>query len=141
MHQFRALQLDFGVIDFALPPDGDLVVFEINACLQLTNRLDAQAAGDPRYFEANNDEILEPDAAIRPCRAAHATSAPHAGSRTMPIRTLLLLTLVLAAGAATALPAVAQQGLPPPRRTRASPTAAPSAPSTRRGPAGTAEDP
>jgi hypothetical protein len=59
MHQFRALQLDFGVIDCALPADGDLVVFEINACVQLTNRLDAQAAGERRYFEANNDEILE----------------------------------------------------------------------------------
>ena len=59
MHQFRALQLDFGAIDFALPPDGDVVVFEINACLQLTNREDAQAAGDRRYFEANNDEILD----------------------------------------------------------------------------------
>ena len=58
MHQFRALQLDFGAIDFALPPDGDVVVFEVNACLQLTNREDAQAAGDRRYFEANNDEIL-----------------------------------------------------------------------------------
>ena len=59
LHQFRALQLDFGAIDFALPPGGDLVVFEINACVQLTNRLDADAAGDRRYFEANNDEILE----------------------------------------------------------------------------------
>jgi hypothetical protein len=59
MHQFRALQLDFGVMDFALPPDGSLVVFEINACVQLTNRVDAQAAGDRRYFEANNDEILD----------------------------------------------------------------------------------
>lgn len=58
MHQFRALQLDFGAIDFALPPGGDLVVFEINACVQLTNRVDAQAAVDRRYFEANNDEIL-----------------------------------------------------------------------------------
>ena len=59
LHQFRALQLDFGAIDFALPPGGDIVVFEINACVQLTNRLDADAAGDRRYFEANNDEILE----------------------------------------------------------------------------------
>jgi len=59
MHQFRALQLDFGVIDCALPANGDLVVFEINACVQLTNRLDAQAAGDRRYFEMNNEEILD----------------------------------------------------------------------------------
>ena len=58
MHQFRALQLDFGVMDFALAPDGDLVVFEVNACLQLTNPTDAEAAADDRYFEANNDEIL-----------------------------------------------------------------------------------
>ncbi len=58
MHQFRALQLAFGVMDFALAPDGDLVVFEINACLQLTNPTDAEAAADERYFEANNDEIL-----------------------------------------------------------------------------------
>jgi hypothetical protein len=57
MHQFRTLQLDFGVIDCALPPDGDLVVFEINACVQLTNP-DAQVAGYRLYFEANNDEIL-----------------------------------------------------------------------------------
>ncbi len=58
MHQFRALQLDFGVMDFALAPDGDLVVFEVNACLQLTNPTDAEAAADDRYFEANNDGIL-----------------------------------------------------------------------------------
>ncbi len=58
LHQFRALQLDFGVIDFALSAEGDLVVFEINACVQITNRVDAQAAGDRRYFEANNEEIL-----------------------------------------------------------------------------------
>ena len=58
MHQFRALQLDFGVIDCALPANGDLVVFEINTCVQLTTRIDAQAAGFPRYFEENNEEIL-----------------------------------------------------------------------------------
>jgi len=59
MHQFRALQLDFGVIDCALPPDGDLVVFEINACVQLTNVVDEEAAADPRHHEANTDEILD----------------------------------------------------------------------------------
>jgi hypothetical protein len=59
MHQFRALQLDFGVIDCGLPADGDLVVFEINACVGLTNRVDRQAVADPRYFEANNDDILD----------------------------------------------------------------------------------
>ena len=58
MHQFRVLQLDFGVIDFALQPGGELVVFEINACVQLAN-LDALAAGYRLYFEANNEEILQ----------------------------------------------------------------------------------
>lgn len=58
MHQFRALQLDFGVIDCALTPGGDLVVFEINACVQITNSIDEHAMGDRRYFEANNEQIL-----------------------------------------------------------------------------------
>jgi hypothetical protein len=59
MHQFRVLQLDFGAIDFALPPGGDLVVFEINACVQLTDPEDEPATADRRYFQANNDAILE----------------------------------------------------------------------------------
>jgi hypothetical protein len=81
MHQFRALQLDFGVMDFALPPNGDLVVFEINACLQLTNVTDAEAATDERYFEANNDEILETLAAEISARAASSAQlrGPRAG--------------------------------------------------------------
>jgi hypothetical protein len=81
MHQFRALQLDFGVMDFALPPDGDLVVFEINACLQLTNPTDAEAATDLRYFEANNDEILATLAAAISVRSELPTQlrGPHAG--------------------------------------------------------------
>lgn len=69
MHQFRALQLDFGVIDFALPPGGDVVVFEINACVELTNPTDGEAAATPRYFEANNDEILTTLAAAIRARA------------------------------------------------------------------------
>lgn len=58
MHQFRALELDFGAIDFALPPDGSLVVFEINACVQLTNPEDVRGTAGQRYYEANTDEIL-----------------------------------------------------------------------------------
>jgi hypothetical protein len=57
MHQFRAVQLDFGAIDCALLPDGDLLVFELNACLQLTNA-PSQAISDRRPYEASNDEIL-----------------------------------------------------------------------------------
>jgi len=71
MHQFRALQLDFGVIDCALPPSGDLVVFEINACVQLTNVVDQEAAADPRHHEANTDEILD-----TLLQAIHARAAP-----------------------------------------------------------------
>jgi hypothetical protein len=58
-HQFRALQLDFGVIDFALPPGGDVVVFEINACVQLTSPDDEPATAGQRYFQASNERILE----------------------------------------------------------------------------------
>ena len=57
MHQFRAVQLDFGAIDCALLADGNLVVFELNACLQLTNA-PSQAISERRPYEANNDEIL-----------------------------------------------------------------------------------
>jgi hypothetical protein len=74
MHQFRVLQLDFGVIDFALRPGGELVVFEINACVQLTN-VDALAAGYRLYFEANNAEILH---ALRQ-QACSRAGAPAAG--------------------------------------------------------------
>lgn len=59
LHQFRALQLDLGVTDFALPPDGDRVIFEINACVQITNHEAEREAGTRRYFESNNARILD----------------------------------------------------------------------------------
>lgn len=57
MHQFRVLQLDFGAIDCALAPGGDLVVFEVNACVQITNN-PSEAISERRYYEANSEEIL-----------------------------------------------------------------------------------
>jgi biotin carboxylase len=58
MHQFRALQLDFGAVDYALRPNGELVVFEINACVQLTNYVDEEAASVWAHIQAGNEEIL-----------------------------------------------------------------------------------
>jgi hypothetical protein len=57
-----------------LRPGGELVVFEINACVQLTN-VDALAAGYRLHFEANNEEILH---ALRQQACARA-GAPAAG--------------------------------------------------------------
>ena len=57
LRQFRHLRLDFGAIDCALLPGGELVVFEINACLQITN-VASQAISDRRPYEATNDDIL-----------------------------------------------------------------------------------
>lgn len=72
LHQFRALQLDFGVIDFALAPDGDLVIFEINACVQITNHEVEQEPGTRRYFEANNAQIIDALVELVCSRAASA---------------------------------------------------------------------
>lgn len=58
LRQFEALQLDFGVIDYALAPDGDVVVFEINACVQLTGTIPEQYREHIGYIEANNDDII-----------------------------------------------------------------------------------
>lgn len=58
MHQFRALSLEFGSIDYALV-DGRVVVFEINACVQLTGSIPKDAKHDWRYLEANNGVILD----------------------------------------------------------------------------------
>jgi len=56
--QFEAMELDFGVIDYAVLPDGDLVIFEINACVQLTGTIPEQYRSHIGYIEDNNDEIL-----------------------------------------------------------------------------------
>ena len=58
LEQFRAMELDFGVIDYAVLPDGELVVFEMNACVQLTGTIPEQYRSDIGYIEDNNDEIL-----------------------------------------------------------------------------------
>lgn len=70
LHQFRALQLDFGVIDFALPPGGDIVIFEINACVQITNHESEQDPSTRRHVEANNIRIIDALVALINARAA-----------------------------------------------------------------------
>ncbi len=75
LHQFRVLQLDFGAIDYALLPGGDLLVFEINACLQLTN-VDSPAISDRRPYEATNDDILR---SLADDAASRAATSPVGG--------------------------------------------------------------
>ena len=57
--QFEAMELDFGVIDYAILPDGELVIFELNACVQLTGSIPEQYRTQLGYLEENNDEILD----------------------------------------------------------------------------------
>ncbi|MDP1846799.1 MAG: hypothetical protein Q8K79_03320 [Solirubrobacteraceae bacterium] len=58
LEQFQAMELDFGVIDYAVLPDGELVIFEMNACVQLTGTIPEQYRSEIGYIEDNNDEIL-----------------------------------------------------------------------------------
>ena len=59
LEQFEAMGLDFGVIDYAVLPDGELVIFEINACVQLTGTIPEEYRPYIGYIEDNNDEILD----------------------------------------------------------------------------------
>lgn len=70
LEQFQALGLDFGVIDYGVMPDGELVIFEINACVQLTGTIPEEYRPYVGYVEANNDEIL--DALLEQVRARAA---------------------------------------------------------------------
>lgn len=56
--RFEAMGLDFGVIDYAVLPDGELVIFEMNACVQLTGTIPEQYRSHIGYIEDNNDDIL-----------------------------------------------------------------------------------
>jgi hypothetical protein len=77
---FEAMELDFGVIDYALPPDGELVIFELNACVQLTGSIPEQYRSQLGYLEENNDEIL--DALLARVRARAAAGPPGVGAAT-----------------------------------------------------------
>jgi hypothetical protein len=76
--QFEAMQLDFGVIDYALLPDGQLVIFELNACVQLTGSIPEQYRSQLGYLEENNDEIL--DALLARVRSRAAAGRPGVGA-------------------------------------------------------------
>jgi len=69
--QFEAMELDIGAIDYAVLPDGELVIFEINACVQLTGTIPEQYRAQIGYIEANNDKIL--DALLQRVRSRAAT--------------------------------------------------------------------
>jgi hypothetical protein len=78
LEQFEAMELDFGVIDYAVLPDGELVIFELNACVQLTGTIPEQYRPQIGYIEDNNDEILE---ALMDRVRSRAAGGPPAGLR------------------------------------------------------------
>ena len=68
IHQFRALGLDFGVVDFNIAGDGGITIFEINPCFQITAAISAEkrekwAHLDLEelwgYLEETNETIVE----------------------------------------------------------------------------------
>jgi len=59
LEQFEATELDFGAIDYAVLPDGELVIFELNACVQVTGTIPEEHRPLIGYLEANNDEIID----------------------------------------------------------------------------------
>lgn len=75
---FETMELDFGVIDYALLPDGDLVVFELNACVQLTGSIPEQYRSQLGYLEENNGAIL--DALLARVRSRAAAGPPGVGA-------------------------------------------------------------
>ena len=58
IHQFRALGLDFGLVDFALSEHGDITIFEINPCFQVARSIPEDKKDLWGYLEENNDEII-----------------------------------------------------------------------------------
>jgi hypothetical protein len=70
LEQFEAMELDFGAIDYAVLPDGEVVIFEINACVQLTGTIPEQYRPQIGYIEDNNDEIM--DAVLQQIRSRAA---------------------------------------------------------------------
>jgi len=72
LEQFQAMGLDFGVIDYAVLPDGELVIFEMNACVQVTGSIPEEYRPYVGYVEDNNDDILE--AVLEHVRARAAAS-------------------------------------------------------------------
>lgn len=56
---FRQAGLDFGVIDFTRLEDGTLIIFELNATLQIARSIPADKIERWGHLEHNNDSILD----------------------------------------------------------------------------------
>lgn len=72
--QFEAMGLDFGAMDYAILPDGELVIFEVNACVQVTGTIPEEHRSVIGYVEANNDDII--DAVLERVRSRAAEGLP-----------------------------------------------------------------
>jgi len=60
-------------------PDGELVIFEINACVQVTGTIPEQYRPQIGYIEDNNDEVL--DALLQRVRSRAAAGRAPGGLR------------------------------------------------------------
>ena len=59
IHQFRALGLDFGVVDFNIAGDGGITIFEINPCFQITASIPPEHREIFGYLEETNETIVD----------------------------------------------------------------------------------
>ncbi len=59
IHQFRALGLDFGVVDFNMAADGGITIFEINPCFQLTASIPQEKWEKWGHVEDTNQIIVD----------------------------------------------------------------------------------
>ena len=85
LHQFRALQLDFGSVDYSLLSGGEVLVFEINACIQVTGNASPEEAARWPHIKAINGTILDAVCDLIRKRAASArTRQPLRNAATPP---------------------------------------------------------
>ncbi len=82
IHQFRALHLDFGVVDFNMAEDGGITIFEINPCFQLTASIPSEKWERWGHLEDTNEIIVDAllDAMEERARGAARRSQPASGA-------------------------------------------------------------
>jgi hypothetical protein len=56
---FRIVGLDFGLIDFALSDEGQIIIFELNSTFQISGSIPPKYRERWGYLEANNGAIVE----------------------------------------------------------------------------------
>jgi hypothetical protein len=75
---FRIVGLDFGVMDFAVSDDNEIIVFELNGTFQISGSIPADRRERWGYLEANNRAVLDALLNLISRRAVSAASSPMA---------------------------------------------------------------